>query len=109
MGLSGRTLKFHLDAGVVFNFGFLVGLVNHVLGLAPGILNLPLYLLDHAFDLQLRVVCQFARPALGASNNFVDSTLNVILVHKSASTCAYIFKGADEGAYPSRHIPFCTT
>src|ERR1035437_2274026 len=85
LDLGGGTLKFHLDARVVFHLGFLVGLVNRVLGLAPGILDLPLHLLNHAFDLQLSIVCQFACLALGSSNYFVESTLRSILVHRSAS------------------------
>src|ERR1019366_5173591 len=41
LDLGGGIIKFHLDARVVFHFGFLVGLVNRGLGLAPGILDLP--------------------------------------------------------------------
>ena len=69
----------------MFDRGFLIGFANRAFRLAPGILNLALYLLNHAFHLEAGIPCQFAGLALGASSHFVDHALDLIFVHKSTS------------------------
>jgi hypothetical protein len=61
------------------------GITHRIFRLAPGIFNLALCLLNHSFNLKLRIACQRTRFALGASRNFVDRSLHSILIHSSTS------------------------
>jgi len=57
------------------------GITNRTFRLAPGIFNLALCLLNHAFNLKLCISRQRARFALGASRDFIDSSLHLIPIH----------------------------
>jgi hypothetical protein len=65
--------------------GILNGIADRILCLSPGVFDLALRLLNHAFNLELGIAGQLARRALGASNRFVDCALGSILVHELPS------------------------
>jgi hypothetical protein len=65
--------------------GFLVGFLDRICCLAPGILDLALYLLSHAFDLESGIPCQLASLALGASRYFIDCPIYAIIIQRSTS------------------------
>jgi len=61
------------------------GLLNLICCLAPGILDLALYLLSRAFDLECRIPRQLASLALGASHHIIDCSIHAIFIQRSTS------------------------
>jgi hypothetical protein len=56
-------------------------IANSVLGFAPGILDLALYLLGCAFGLGLGVACPLANLALHAAGDIVSFSFDTIAIH----------------------------
>ena len=71
-------------------FGILDGFLDRIRCLAPGIFDLALYLLSHAFDLECGIARQLAGLAPGASHYFIDCSIHAILIQRSTSIDALL-------------------
>jgi hypothetical protein len=83
--IPGLILHFQLHMSIEVYFGILDGILDRIRCLAPGIFDLALYLLSHAFDLECGIARQLASLALGASHHFIDCSIHAILIQRSTS------------------------
>jgi hypothetical protein len=77
-----KVIWLDLSARLMMHRGFLIGRIDCIFCFAPGILNLALYLLNHAFNLQTGIAGQFTSLALDASHCLIKSAFHSIFIHE---------------------------